>query len=308
MLWIKRNLFLVVFGTVAVALLGVGSYYVYSAIQKNAAVEGEVGQKKSDLERLYSLDPFPNRTNIDNAKREKQRVQDVIGQAQKLFAPVPYEKVTGLAFKTRFDETVAELHKLADQAGVKLPPSKPTMPYPFSFDHQQNKVTFAAGSFPTLAEQLAEIRALCLALFDARINTLIGVKRAPTADDPAGGGVYLGARRHTNAESGVAVSPYELTFQCFSAELGAAIDNLTKSTNGFIIKTITVEPIAPTGNAPGLAPAPVLNPRQPPNAPPPPGQNPRLPPPGPSAQTLQTVINEAQRKVTLLVDVVKTIK
>ncbi len=302
MLWIKRNLFVVVFGAVAVALLAVGSLYVYSSVEKNKAVEEEVSQKKSDLERLYGLDPFPNATNINAAKQEQQRVQEIVNQAQKHFVPVPYDsKVTGLAFKTRFDETVAELHKLAEQAGVKLPPSRPALPYPFSFDQQQNKVTFAPGSFPMLAEQLAEVRALCLALFEAKISLLTGVRRAATPDDPSGSGSCLASRRHTNAEAGVVVSPYEVTFQAFSAELGAVMENLHKSSNGMVVRSISIEPVAAAATPPNTPP---------PGPIPPAPVNPaaRAAAAAAARSALKTELNETWRRVTLMIDVVKTVK
>src|SRR6266487_2644139 len=167
MLWIKRNLFLALGGLIALGLLGFGGYYFWTNYQQNHAVEDELKQAQAELQRLYNLTPFPSPTNIAKARSELQRLQGALKLTQRSFTPLPYQRVKGQTFKTLLDTTVDELQKKAAQAGIGLPV---TNRYAFTFAEQQKRLQFTEGSFPTLAEQLTEIKAICTILFDAKIN------------------------------------------------------------------------------------------------------------------------------------------
>src|SRR5882762_8632729 len=130
MLWIKRNLFLALGGLVAVLLLGVCVFYFLDAKSKHEKLEEEIGQTTNTLNNLYNAPVFPGSSNLDTAKRETEKLRAAVGQMQKLFMPVPAEKVTGLAFRSYRDNTLAELHRLAEQARTTLP----SKTYAFSFE------------------------------------------------------------------------------------------------------------------------------------------------------------------------------
>src|SRR3954465_8520141 len=103
MRWIKQNLVLAVGGLLTVLLLAYGGYYLFDNIGKNKEVEEELGKYQASLEQLYNQKPFPSPTNISAAKKELGIVRGAMTKAQQNFAPVPAEKVTGLAFKTLLD-------------------------------------------------------------------------------------------------------------------------------------------------------------------------------------------------------------
>src|SRR5438270_4469549 len=111
MLWIKRNLFLVGGGLIALALLGFGGYYCWTSYQKNNSVEEELKQAKETLRRLYELVPFPNADNINRARTEIQKVRTAIGLTQNSFAPLPYQNVKGKDFPALLLTTIDELQK-----------------------------------------------------------------------------------------------------------------------------------------------------------------------------------------------------
>ena len=327
MLWIKRNLFLVAGGLLALALGGFGGYYLLSSIKKNKDVEVSLDEKKDTLERLYKQDPFPNATNIAAAKRESQRVAELVKETQKSFGPVPYEKVTGLAFKTLLENSIYDLHKKASQAGVILREGEK---YSFSFQAQRDQLNISPASFPALPLQLAEVKTICNLLFDAKINALDSLQRGRISpDDLPGSPDYHEQSVETNAATGTVSSQYRLSFRCFSSDLASALENFYKSPHGFIVKAISVD-IAGTG-ADAVGGAPPGGARREEGLPvrpfpgslkdggPPPGflRPPYGPQPGvarapgaPAAApgAYPTVLNERPLSITMILDVVKSFK
>lgn len=317
MLWIKRNLFLGVGGLLALGLLGVGGYYFFTNYENNNAVQEELKAAKVELTRLYALVPFPNPANIALAKAEQQRLQDAIRATQRSFSPLPYQKVKGPAFKALLETTVDELQKKADQAGVGLPVPKG---YAFTFGEQQKRFQISDLSFPTITEQLAEIKAICLILFDAKINKLTGLRRGRvSSDDPPAASDYHDLSPNRNLPSGAVVSPYIVEFTSFSSELATVLEGFYKSPNGLIVKAVETKPIEEVaGGAAPMIPTMVATnalPNQPIRRLPPgvPGAPPGTRPPRPAGgaapalggEGMKTVLDEHLLRITLWVDVLK---
>ena len=325
MLWIKRNLFLAVGGLVALLLLGGGVFYFLSAEGRKKAIMGEWESNKAELDRLQAQKPYPSQDNIKHAKEETEKLSKAAGQLHRFFAPVPAEKVTGVAFRAYRDNTLAELQRMAEQAKTSLP----SRTYAFSFETQKPKNEFKEGTFPAIPEQMAEVKALCRVLFEAHVDPLVNIRRARVSKDDEESNAasdYLALRIETNAATGTVTSPYEITFGCLSSDLATALQGLASSPYGFIVKAIHVEPAAQAAvNVPGpnQPQAPVNNPS--PNPPirqrPVPGQPPptaKLPPPAavapppmakPGAGDRPVVLlKESRLKVTLLIYAIKTVK
>ncbi len=335
MLWIKRNLFLTLGGLVAALLLGAGIVYFLGAKSKNDKLEEDIAQTTNTLNTLYNAPVFPGATNIDTARRETEKLRAAVAQMQKLFTPVPAEKVTGLAFRSYRDNTLAELHHLADQARTTLP----SKTYAFSFQAQKDKVDFKEGTFPAIPQQMAEVKAMCKILFDAHVDPLLNLRRSRVSKDDEESSAatdYHSLKIETNSAMDTVTSPYEVTFNCLSSDLAATLQGFMGSPHGFVVKAFQVEPAAEPA-APAL---PGTNPRAPGTpttstqtpAPPPPrplrpspagapgaavGQVPPPPPPALAATVpLKTVssdkpiilLKERRLKVTLLVYVIKTLK
>jgi hypothetical protein len=290
MLWIKRNLFLALGGVVALGLLGYGVFLFLGAQSRNAEYEEKINQAVSTLNNINNAQVTPSATNIDLTKGETVKLHKALEQMQWFFTAVPAEKVTGLAFRSYRDNTLAELHRLAEQARITLP----SKAYAFSFETQKAKVDFKDGTFPAIPQQMAEVRALCRILFDAHVDPLVNLRRAKVSKDDEESNVatdYLILKVETNAAAGTVTSPYEVTFHCLSTELATVIQGFLASTNGFVVKSVYVEPaveIAAAGApGPGQPPPPNVAPDprpRPPNRPPPqpPGAGgvPRPPVPG----------------------------
>src|SRR5258705_6831624 len=306
--WIKRNLWLAVGGLLAVLLLGFGVYYLWTSYQTNKDVETKLEQNKEELRKLVGGGtPYPHPTNVTRAKEELAKVRLAVTNARSFFQPIPFEPVTGLAFKSLLDSNIFELHKQAEEASVVLP----SKGYGFTFEYQKKQLQFPPEAFPGLPQQLAEIKTICGLLFDAKINKLITLRRARIyTDEPVSQVDHHEMKPSVDEAMSMASNPYELTFHCFSGELATVLESFYKSTNGLIVKSVTVEmalsevvnPNAPAPVMPVLPPPGTVRPPPPTGGVPPPG-TPRFVPPiaaAPAAQPVErikTVINERLLKV-----------
>ncbi len=319
--WVKRNLFLVIFGVIALGLLAYAVMYFMGNRTRNKELDAKLEETKGRLDGIARKNPYPSKTNITVARDELARVRKEISAAQDFFKPIPFEKVADKDFRALLDNTVFDLQEKAKQIGIELPEKD----YAFSFKAQKTLLTFAPGSFPKLPEQLAEIKSICDVLFDAKINRLANLKRTRvTVDDPAGSPDYQPAeiQSTTNTLTGTVSNPYEVTFHSFSGELANALQGFYKSPFGLIVKSLAVErapevqnPNQPPGGGqpPPRIPPPQQRPPPNPNVPAPapaPVPVPRAPAPNAAAkgQMLQVILNEKLLKVTLLIEVIKPTK
>jgi hypothetical protein len=145
--------------------------------------------------------------------------------------------VDSAAFKNLLQTTISHLERDAEKAGVNLQPK-----YDFTFTPQRKSLDFAADTLAPLAAQVAEIKALCEVLFDARVHALSGLRRVPVAKEDRGATDYLeGKKAATNALIGAVLAPYEIQFQGFTAELAAVLEGFYRASNCFIVRNIDVQ-------------------------------------------------------------------
>jgi hypothetical protein len=94
------------------------------------------------------------------------------------------------------------------------------------------------------------------------------------------------------------LTPFEVVFHCFSAELAGVLDGFANSPRGFVVKSINVQPgaLAPTAETAGTSPGAGF-----------PGMVSAPTPPTPPAAkgALPVLVDEKQLKVTLALDLVK---
>jgi hypothetical protein len=305
MAWIKRNLALVISGVIAIGLLGVGGWYLWSAVDKNNSVDNEIGQTKQEIERLLNMEPSPNKTNLDQAQRETARLQAFIAEAKKLFPPSPPAgPLNNESFKSLLETTVNDLHKQAVSVSIKLPESAGG-PYYFTFENQRLPVVFPPESLHPLSERLSEVQFIMSVLIKARINRLNYIRRAVVPGErpqqgPQGSmAEYVSIPARTNAETGMVLWPYELEFECFTSEIAAVLEAFERAQSAFVVKapqvTLADESrigewrVRVPGNQPGNPPVRPGVPR----------------PAAPPAPALEAVINERLLRVILRLDVIK---
>jgi hypothetical protein len=261
MTWVKRNLYFVIGSAVTVALLGVVGWLLFSKWQLNNEILEKLNGDFAELKRLAQQNPHPGWGPVDNiktAKEQRKTLRDFIQTTRPYFeriAPIPdVPRVTDHDFSGALSRTLDELQRAASGSSVIIASN-----YSFSFEAQRNLVSFTPGSLRPLSIQLGEVKEICGALFGAKINNLSGIRReAVSADDAKVAQTdYLPERSVTNDLA--VLTPYEVTFDCFSSELANVLSRLGSSKHGLVVKTINVEPApaaagASTGEpTPGMA-------------------------------------------------------
>lgn len=246
MAWIKRNLFFVLGGLVALGLMVGGGFFLFQKISDEGSVTEQIAKQYAELKRLYEQNPHPGVPPIDNIKAAKEQeasLRAYINKIHPLFERIPPipdsapNKVRDADFAAELRNTVTQLHRSAGQQSVLVASN-----YYFTFEAQKNLMVFDPASLDSMAVHLGEIKAICDILFDAKVNTLDNIRREKISElndnNPPD---YLTQKTITNTLA--ELTPYEVTFKCFSAELALVMGNLATSPNGFIVKTINVEPV-----------------------------------------------------------------
>jgi hypothetical protein len=295
MTWIKRNLFFVIGGVLALGLLGAAGFYDYTSWERNSAAFDKLNEVYNTLRQLRSQQPSPGNDKINNieaAKQQEAQLRDWIRQARSHFrpiTPVPNPTngpISNELFADALHRTIDQLQRAAVNAGVSVLPQ-----YSFSFEAQRSRVKFAPGSLGALAVQLGEVKAISGILFAARVNQLDAIQRARVSDDDVSGPQtdYLADNAVTNELA--VLTPYTVTFRAFSPEIAKMLAGFASSPDGFIVKSINVQPAgaALMETSSGMA--------VPPPAP--------LPAAMPSKGGLQTVLQEQLLRVIIEVEIVK---
>jgi hypothetical protein len=303
--WIKRNLFFVIAGVLAVGLLGAACFYGYQGWSRNSAAFDKLNEYYGTLHDLVTQKPSPGNQKINNtdaARDQERQIRDWISRARKHFAPIaPIPDagggpVSASLFRAALHRTIDQLQREADAANVMLPPE-----YDFSFAAEFPLVNFAPGSLDALPTQLGEVKAISEILFAARVNALDGVQRTRMSDDDTGGsqGDYIDDQSVTNDMA--VITPYTVVFRAFSPEIAQTLAAFASSPSCFIVKGIVVQPAGDTtvGMAASMTPAGYEDRRyQPP-------QSALAAPVITGKGGLQTVLKEQLLRVTLQVELVK---
>jgi hypothetical protein len=319
MAWIKRNLYFLIGGVIALALLGAAGFYLYTQNTQNKDLGAKLDEAYGELNRLNQQKPHPGKGKVDNIKTAEQQhrqLKGFMGQAAKYFTPIEPipagQVITDEIFAAQLRNTIEQMQRAADTASIKLPPR-----YDFSFSAIKSKIAFAADSLPPLAQQLGEVKAICDILFAARINAFDSVRRVRVSPDDKEMADYTDLPATTN-DLAVMV-PYEVSFRCFSTELAELLTGFAYSPHGIIVKNISIEPAVSTPTVDPAAMNAVGMPAIPPGTPYYPGAPglpyypgaPITPPVATPASTtsgrggLVTVLNEQLLRINLVLEVIK---
>ena len=241
--WVKKNMMFAIALAVAVLLMGGGVWYLLGTKGDADAVDAELQAKNQELDGLIQRPVYPDSANIKLAKEEEVRVSEFIKQARSHFTEL--QKPEGLdtaGFKSHLEATISELLREAERAGVKLPDQTGKTGYGFTFDDPRKQLQLPASALSPLAVQLSDLKALCQVLFDAKIPSLVSLKRAQVLTNETGSNPNICSKKiETNSALGSVRYPYEVVFQGFSPELAAVLNGLIRSTNAFVVKSLNVE-------------------------------------------------------------------
>lgn len=334
MLWIKRNLVLVIGIAVSLALLGGAGYYLYDNSEENFARDEKLDKLKAELEQLRG-GVFPSSANIAIVKSNTAAVQNLMMQGEGVFATEPI-KVPGEAqIKIGLANLVDTLRRDATNAGVEVPPR-----YEFTYGEVKVMPRLPGYALEPLTNQLKEVRSICTILFNAKVRALESFQRVPAfPDEPRSADILTDRLPQTNSLStnlSVVITPYRLVFRGFSSHLTDVLNSLSTAKEYYAVRQVDVEPsgaamesTSPVGpgsmmnNVPNMGPmgvgaAPALptpggvNPGnfapQPAQRPPPPKAPIGANVPQPTKSSLTKVLDEKPLRVTLMLDVVKVVR
>ena len=248
MAWIKRNLFFAIGGAIALLMLGAAAFYNFQGWSHNARAFQKLNEIYGSLQTLGSQKPSPGNAKINNSQTAKEQEREIhawIDQITNFFRPmsaIPYStNVTSEAYAAALRRAIDQLQRAAETASVQLPPK-----YGFSFEAQRSIVRFAPGSLDPLAMQLGEVKTIAEILFAARVNSLDSIQRVRVSDDDVAGSQsdYISDPAITNELA--ILTPYAVTFRCFTPELAAVLAGFAASPYGFIVKGVNVSPAGGT--------------------------------------------------------------
>jgi hypothetical protein len=259
MIWLKKNLFWVVGGVAALGLLGGAFFYLYTNMQSEKEIDEQLRQKLAKGQDLINAGSAGNE-GIQTVKQDQQRVETLLNDVRKFFSPISYPPVKDShEFRLLLDRTIEQLERDAKETAVSLPPK-----YAFSFKPQSEAVQFDSANLRPLAMQLAEISTICQIVFKAKVHSIENIRRVPIAREDTGQNDYIDKKAVTNALE--IHMPYEFTFRSFSAEFGAVVEGLARSSHCFLIKSLNAETTTPVSSTetpavPTMLPgAPYFNP------------------------------------------------
>ena len=268
--WVKSNIGLVVGGVVALALMGVAGYFLFTQMEAEKRAQANLEQGLTNLKSLLTRDPHPGAPdqgvdNISAVKAEQGRAEkDLLLPLQGLFKPFAVaEDLDTFKFKSLLEERVAKMQRAARKAGTKLPKEGDSK-YSFSFSDVRPKVSFAPETLGPMAFQLAQIESISQILFDSKIHSINGVKRPEVTEaeeeveededdyddeESAFSSFSLGSSSEnyiedeaiTNSITGAIIYPFQLSFQCFASELSGVMAGFNDSEHFFRVKWMVVE-------------------------------------------------------------------
>ncbi len=267
MSWIKRNLFFFIGSIVALLLMGAAGWSLYSKLTLNNQILADLNTSYDELKGLTSKNPHPGDGKVNNiqiAKSQELQLSNFVAKARAHFVPIerlPSEedapKITDRDLTTALSRTIDQLQREAATASVTVI-SNQQGGYYFSFEALRGKVSFDQKGLLPLATQLGEVKAICDVLFQAKVNSLDNIRRERVAAEDSLGGLqtdYLTEKKTTNDLA--VLTPYEITFKCFSSELASVLASFAGSPHAILVKTVNVEG-APVQAAqelqPGMAP------------------------------------------------------
>jgi hypothetical protein len=237
MAWLKRNLIFVVSGLVALGVLGFATIYMMSKKELNETVTADLQNKQSEWNRLNQKDPHPGTDSLDNitaAQVEQKKVTAVLEEARTHYEMMnATNTIDNATFKKMLDDSLYELKQQASASGVETPQD-----FGFTFTSQRNELRFPEASLVPLKSRLEDIKDICSVLYNSKVHGITSLKRPAVAEEESA----LGAQdyhSYTPVTNSLAViTPYELTFRGFSAEVASVLHGFATSEKFMVVKWV----------------------------------------------------------------------
>lgn len=266
MLWIKRNLFLVIGGVISLALLGGAAFYLYNSFYDNDDQDAALEALKAELQQ-FGTGTYPSEENISQVKSNTAVAQVFMGEANRLLAVEPQRPLSPPAFSIELTKALDRLRRDATNSSVELPPK-----YEFTFGEIKARASVLPYTVEPLHAQLQDISTLCGVLYKAKVRAIESINRVPAyAADPGGADLLTDLAPRTNnvaTNVNIVSTPYRLTFRGFVSELTAVLNGLAQTREFVVIRQMDLDaggaaaPLSPgMGMDPmGMSPMPAMSP------------------------------------------------
>ena len=254
MLWIKRNLVLLIGVIVSLGLLGGAGYYVYSNSDESFARDEELVKVKAELDQLQS-GVYPSESNVGVVRSNITQIHTFTSLAAGRLATEPQKAAGETQIKVGLANLVETLRREATNAGVEIPAR-----YEFTYGEVKVMPRLPVFALDPLTNQFKEVRAICNVLFAARVRALESIHRVPAfADERRTADLLTDLTPRTNVLSpsvSVVTTPYKLVFRGFSSHLTDVLNGFANSEEFFVVGDLDVEPSSgslevPSGGPPG---------------------------------------------------------
>ena len=181
--WIKRNLYFLIGSLVALALMGLAGWYLYSKWQLNNEILEKLDEQYAELKRLYETEP-PSGLRQDGQHQGRQRT--AAGTARlhpegppifPAFSPHPRARVgqgdqPGIQLRPQPDYGPNAARGRQGERGPAAQGQQAARPTAFPSRRNGSSLAYAPGSLAPLSVQLGEVKAICAVLFAAKVNSL----------------------------------------------------------------------------------------------------------------------------------------
>lgn len=259
--WIKKNLVILIAGLVSLAALGYAIFFVKGKTEQDLEVTTNLDDAAQKFKDLITRKVHPGSEKVNNiqiAKEELVKMQAFMGEMREyLKGPELSTNLNNQIFRAQLDTSISQLRRQAEEANVTLPNTN----YWFTYSNYRTTVDFK-GDVKGLAAQLEDLKAIFQVVYNARVHSLVGARRASASDqDMFGTGDYIPNRTPKTNDWAITTS-YEITFQGFSSELARVMEGLANAKQCFVVKSVGVAQ-APEERKPGpVAPPPMFMPQQ----------------------------------------------
>lgn len=246
MLWIKRNLFIVVGLAVSLVLLGGAGYYLYNSFYDNDDQDVALEQLKAELQG-FSTGYYPNEENIAIIRSNTALAQAFMTDASRLLVSEPPRPMNAATFSSELLKALDRLRRDATNASVELPAR-----FDFTFGEIKAQPRIFPYAVEPLNTQLGDISTLCGVLFKAKVRAIESLQRVPAyVGDPPSQDLITDLAMRTNEIStnlNLVMTPYRITFRGFVGELTAVLNGLARTKEFVVVRQLDLE-------AGGAAPA-----------------------------------------------------
>jgi hypothetical protein len=266
--WIRENKFLT--GFIAVLVIGAGAlgYLLYTAYDAYSEVTDQYTQQASELHRLQSLVPYPDKQNLAKYAAElddlKDATHDLATRLSSMELPVP--DLSPSAFQDHLRDIVSAITAKANRTGVKLPDN-----FALDFQQYQSQPPPAAAAGP-LGRQLDALNVAMNILLDEHVDALAELSRTKLPQEAGGGGggsgghggEFGGGRGGSDRSGGDLVDKvsFLLKFTANQPAFQKVLNDFASSSQQyFITRTLLVEntdpkPVSKSADTSAPAPAP----------------------------------------------------